>query len=198
VLAEHPHIRENVVVAWPDQAGNDRLVAYIVLHQASELTASQLRNYLKEKLPEYMIPSVLTILEALPSTPNGKVDRQALPAPEGGHLSCESTFVPPRTSTEKLLAEIWSEVLGLERVGIYDNFLELGGHSLLAIQVISRVREALSLEVPLRSLFESLTIAEMSQAIEQFKQRETSVQPPAITSLSREARRMKRAMLDKG
>jgi acyl carrier protein len=106
------------------------------------------------------------LLEALPLTPNGKVDRRALPAPDLIRPSVEETFVAPRTSTEALLADIWAEVLGLERVGIYDNFFELGGQSLLGTRVISRLRDRLQLELPLRIMFEAVTIASLAEHIE--------------------------------
>ncbi|WP_293105514.1 FkbM family methyltransferase, partial [Moorena sp. SIO3I6] len=125
----------------------------------------QLREYLQSRLPEYMVPSGLMVLSQLPLTPNGKVDRKALPAPD--FVSSLSTeYVAPQTETQKVLADIWAEVLGIEKVGIHDKFFELGGHSLLAIQVISRVRAAFSIELKLQDLFESPTVAGVAQAIE--------------------------------
>jgi 2-polyprenyl-3-methyl-5-hydroxy-6-metoxy-1,4-benzoquinol methylase/acyl carrier protein len=129
--------------------------------------AFQLCSFAKKKLPEYMVPSAFVILEALPLTPNGKVDRQALPIPDAVRPKLEEAFVAPRTSVEEVLAAIWAQVLGLDRVGIHDNFLELGGHSLLATQVISRVRAAFEIDLPLRSLFESPTVAGLALAIVQ-------------------------------
>jgi amino acid adenylation domain-containing protein len=166
VLAQHPAVRATVVMAREDQPGYKHLVAYVVPNQKQVPTSSELRSFLKEKLPEYMVAAAFVLLDALPLTPNGKVDRRALPTPDGARLEVEETFVPPRTPVEEILAEIWSEVLGLERVGIYDNFFELGGHSLLATQVISRAREAFQVELSLRSLLEKPTVVSLAERIE--------------------------------
>jgi len=150
-----------------DVPGNNRLVAYIIPNKDQALTPNDLLNFLKSKLPDYMIPSAFVALDALPLNSNGKVDRSALPPPDGGRPELEEAFVAPRTSVEKVLAGIWTEVLKLEKVGIHDNFFELGGHSLLATQVVSRIRAAFQVELPLRSLFEKPTIAELAFAITQ-------------------------------
>ncbi len=134
----------------------------------------QLRSLLKEKLPEYMVPQVFVLLDEMPLTPNGKVDRRALPAPDQTRPEPKGAFVASRTPTEELLAGIWAEVLGAERVGIHDNFFELGGHSLLATQVISRIRAALQVELPLRTLFEEPTVAGLSLAVAQGESRRKS------------------------
>ena len=131
----------------------------------SELSTSELRQHLAEKLPEHMIPSVFVEFAELPLTPNGKVDRRALPAPDASRLSQESAYVAPRTPIEELTASIWQQVLGLEQVGIHDNFFELGGHSLLATQVVSRLRQTFSVELPLRALFESPTVEALAERI---------------------------------
>ena len=165
VLATYPEIREIVVVAREDIPGDKRLVAYVVSENDS-LSVSQLRSYLRQKLPDYMLPSAFVTLKAMPLTPNGKIDRKALPAPELNRRETENEFVAPRTPTEELLVGIWMEVLGIEQVGIHDNFFDLGGHSLLVTKVISRVREAFSVELPLRSLFSSPTVADSAQLIE--------------------------------
>ncbi|MGF1478205.1 MAG: amino acid adenylation domain-containing protein, partial [Cyanophyceae cyanobacterium] len=161
VLAECPQVQQAVVTAREDTPGYQRLVAYVVPIQ--KLTCRELRDYLLQKLPEYMVPSVFMLLDSLPLTPNGKIDRRALPAPEP--IVSETEWVPPRTPTQAVLAAIWAEVLGVE-VGIHHNFFELGGHSLLATQVMSRVRSAFGLELPLRSLFTSPTIEELSQQVD--------------------------------
>jgi acyl carrier protein len=127
---------------------------------------SELRNYLQAKLPDYMVPSALVFLDFLPLTPNGKIDRRALPRPDQSRPELEDEFVAPRTPTEELLAEKWSEVLKVERVGVHDNFFALGGHSLLATQVISRLREAFGIALPLRSLFERPTVAGLAEQID--------------------------------
>jgi acyl carrier protein len=122
-----------------------------------------LRAHLRESLPEYMVPAAFVGLERIPLTPNGKLDVRALPAPE---LASEESYVAPRTPTEEVLAGIWAEVLRLERVGVRENFFELGGHSLLATRVVSRVREAFGVEVPLRALFEGPTVAEIAESVD--------------------------------
>ena len=126
----------------------------------------QVRTYLQEQVPEYMVPSAFVILEMLPLTPNGKVDRRALPAPEGTRALLETSYVASQTPVEQTLAAIWQEVLGIEQIGIHDNFFDLGGHSLLATQVVSRMRDQLQLEVPLRDFFAGPTIATLAEHIE--------------------------------
>ncbi|MEH2155323.1 non-ribosomal peptide synthetase [Nostoc sp.] len=164
VLNQHPDIKQVVVIARENEPGNKSLVAYIVAKDHPP-TSSTLRNFLKTKLPDYMIPGAFVFLEAFPLTPNGKINRRALPAPDADHRNLEVDFVAPRTSTEQELATIWAEVLKLKKVGIHDNFFELGGHSLLATQVISRLRETFFLNFPLRYLFENSTIAELAQKV---------------------------------
>ncbi len=166
VLRERAGVRDAVVIVRDDQNGNRRLVAYVVPEGKQAPTLSEMRSYSKDKLPEYMVPSAFVVLEALPLTPNGKLDRQALPPPEPVHSERSGRFTASRTPTEEILASIWSQVLGLEQVGIHDNFFDLGGHSLLATQVISRVRESFAIDVPLRTLFEAPTIAQLALAIE--------------------------------
>jgi acyl carrier protein len=125
-----------------------------------------LRELLKQKLPEHMMPSDYVLLDDLPLTPNGKLDRKALPAPDNTRRELTGNFVGPTTPVEKRLVGIWCEILGLERIGIHDNFFEIGGHSLLATQVISRLRSAFHLNLPLRSLFETPTVASLAKFIE--------------------------------
>ena len=166
VLSQHLAVQETVVIVREDTPSDKRLVAYLVIKQEPFPTINELRSFLKEKLPDYMVPSAFMFLDALPLTPNGKVDRQALPAPDRVRPELESTFVAPRTPVEEVLAGIWAKVLGLEQVGIHDNFFELGGHSLLATQVISRLRDAFQVELPLRSLFEVPTVADLAERVE--------------------------------
>jgi acyl carrier protein len=165
-LQQHPAIREAVVLAREDEPGNKRLVAYLVSVQESAPTIGELRSFLRQKLPEYMAPAAYVWLDSLPMTPNGKIDRRALPSPEKTRPELEAAFVAPRTPAEDRLAAICAEVLGLERVGIRDNFFDLGGHSLLAVQVVSRVRQAFAIELPLRSLFENPTVAGLAENLE--------------------------------
>jgi len=167
VLGGHPALREVVVLAREDGSGSKRLVAYVIPAQKPVPTVSELRNFLREKLPEYMVPSAFVMLETLPLTPSGKVDRRALPTPDGARPELEGAFVAPRTPVEKELAGIWTQVLDVERVSIYDNFFDLGGHSLLATQVISRVRTTYQVDLPLRRLFEMPTVAGLAALIAQ-------------------------------
>jgi acyl carrier protein len=139
------------------------LVAYLVPAKQPTPTVSELQRFLNKRLPNYMVPSAFVRLDAIPLTPNGKIDRRALPVP--GQADLEKSFVAPRTPVEERLASIWTEVLHREPIGIYDNFFELGGHSLLATQVISRISEALSVAIPLRSLFETPTVAGLAEII---------------------------------
>ncbi len=169
VLSQHPAVREAVVVVQEDKPDLQRLVAYVVSHPEQDVAITEMRSLLKEKLPEYMIPSDFVLLPALPLTPNGKVDRRALPAPDTSKNDLEVNFVPPRTPVEEIVADIWSQILQREQVGIYDNFFDLGGHSLLATQVISRLREAFKVELPLRSLFEEPTVARLVECIERMR-----------------------------
>ena len=159
-----PGVREAVVLAREDSPGEKRLVAYVVGQAGTEPAAGDLRAALQLHLPDYMVPSAFVMLDALPRTTNGKVDRKALPSPD---ISAQLAhrYVAPRTPTEAALCRIWTDVLGLDRVGIEDNFFELGGHSLLAVQVISRIRREFERELALRSLFASPTIAEFAKAM---------------------------------
>jgi acyl-coenzyme A synthetase/AMP-(fatty) acid ligase len=162
-LSQHSGVREAVVIARQDGPGDAQLVAYIVPDQRQVPTVQELRHSLQEKLPDYMLPAAFVFLKALPLTANGKADRGALPAP--GQSASRPPGVPPRTAVEEILAGIWSEVLGLQQVGVHDNFFELGGHSLLGIQVLSRVRHAFRVELPPRDLFEAPTVAGLAEAL---------------------------------
>jgi amino acid adenylation domain-containing protein len=159
VLGTHPAVRQLVVVAREDVPGDKRLVAYIVPEGEQHITASEGRNFLRDKLPDYMLPAAYVMLDELPLNPNRKVDRRALPAPDHSRPEVETTFIAPRTAAEELVANIWANVLGLEAVGVADNFFELGGHSMLATQVVSRVREMFRVDLQLRSLFQQPTVA---------------------------------------
>jgi thioesterase domain-containing protein/acyl carrier protein len=169
VLGRYPGIREAAVVAREDTPGDKRLAAYLVRKTEAAATATtvELRRFLQQKLPEYMIPSVFVFLETMPLTNSGKVDRRALPAPDQARPALGESYVAPRTPVEEALARIWSEVLGVERVGVHDNFFELGGHSLLAVRLFSRIVEQLGKKLPLATLFRAPTIDGLAAALEE-------------------------------
>ena len=167
VLGQQPAVREAVVVAREMAAGDKRLVAYVVPDRATTLDLSTLRRSLRNHLPEYMLPAAFVLLDTFPLTPNGKVDRHALPAPEQTRPVLEDAFVAPRNRTEESLAEIWGAVIGVASVGVRDNFFALGGHSLLAIQMLSRVRDAFDIEIPVPTFFAHPTVAGLAEALGQ-------------------------------
>jgi acyl carrier protein len=177
LLASHPQIWETVVLVWDDTAGDKRLVAYIVPQPEITIIIDEIRQFLKAKLPDYMVPNAFVILEALPLTTNGKIDRRALPPP---NLDISDKYVAPSTPIEEILVNIWSEVLKVEKVGINDNFFELGGHSLLATQLVAQIRDRLKIELPLRQLFNTATLAELAQGIEQLKQEKLPIIPAIL------------------
>ena len=142
-----------VVLCQEDEPGEKRLVAYGV-SAGEPLSSRDLRRHLRQTLPEHMLPATVVVVEILPLTPNGKVDRKALPAPEATRALLETSYVAPRTPMEQRLVNIWKEVLGLEQVGVLDNFFNLGGHSLLATQVVSRVRDTLHIDLKFQHFFE--------------------------------------------
>jgi amino acid adenylation domain-containing protein len=165
MLRTHPAVADVVVAAREVAPGDRRLLGWVVPAQGQAADGSALRSYLKAHLPDYMVPSAIGTLPAFPLTPNGKVDRARLPSPDA--VAKERTgFEAPRTPAEVAMAEIWAEVLGVQPVGIHDDFFELGGHSLLATRVVSRVRQALGFDVPLRLLFESPTVADLCRHLE--------------------------------
>ncbi len=180
-IAQHPSVREVVVIAREDVSGDKRLVAYLVVEGQAAAVVEALRRLLRDKLPEYMVPAHFVALDALPLTPNGKVDRKQLPAPERSDQ--DAAFVPPRTPTEEIVAGIWAEVLGLERVGIEDDFFELGGHSLLATQAMSRLRATFGVELPLRSLFEAPTVDGLAEIIEALVWAAQDMQPASSVTV---------------
>jgi len=163
-LLQHVAVRQTVVVAADDSAGGKRLVAYVVGKDA-RLSTTDLRVFLKESLPDYMVPSALVVLEELPLTPNGKVNRRALPGTEVG-LSSSDDYEAPRNQTERTLADIWSELLGASHVSRNDNFFDLGGHSLLATRLASRLLQRFQIQLPLRVLFECPTLEALARRID--------------------------------
>src|SRR6266566_5961562 len=166
VLAAHPRVQAAVTVVFGDEA-QARLAAWLVPASPAEgiPPANELRAFLGERLPEFMIPAVFTELAALPLTPSGKVDRAALPAPDATRPEVGGRYVAPRTETERVLAGIWAQVLGIDRVGAEDNFFALGGHSLLATRVISRIRRVFGAEVPVAALFDQPTVSALAAVI---------------------------------
>ncbi|HEX3530202.1 MAG TPA: amino acid adenylation domain-containing protein, partial [Thermoanaerobaculia bacterium] len=183
VLAAHPAVREAAVTAPADALGDRRLVAYVSATEGGgPLDAAALGVYLGSRLPAFMVPSVWVELAALPRTRTGKVDRQALPAP--GETAAGTAYEAPRTVTEEMLAGIWSDLLGRERVGAHDNFFALGGHSLLATQVVSRLRARLGVELPVRALFEQPTVAGLAVLLAGIGE---GVAPGPIVALPRDA-----------
>ena len=178
-------VRECAVIATVNGSSDRRLVAYVVPGPGESLVANDLRS-LKEKLPDYMVPSAFVVLDELPLTSSGKLNRRALSAPEISDRKAKLTGTAPRTPTEKLLAEIWGDVLGVADVGIHENFFELGGHSLKATQVISRIREAFQVDLPLRLIFEEPTIVGLAEKIEMACRAEQGLQFPPILPVSRD------------
>ncbi|HEY0510454.1 MAG TPA: amino acid adenylation domain-containing protein [Thermoanaerobaculia bacterium] len=164
-LASHPAVRESVILAREDAPGDKRLVAYVVVTENPGPGSEALKTFLRERLPDYMVPSVCIILEALPLTANGKVDRAALPAPDRALLRSERAFVPPRDALQQELVEIWESLLGIRPIGVRDDFFELGGHSLLMVQLIARVEERLGKRVPMAALLQGATIDHLSQLL---------------------------------
>jgi amino acid adenylation domain-containing protein len=165
-LREHPGVREAVVAVRSGEGGYSILVAWLVPREGNEIASRDLRAFLREALPDYMVPSAFVALPALPRTPNGKVDRRNLPVPEPEQAGAADGSLSPRTPLEEVVAGIWAEVLGRREVGARDNFFDLGGHSLLATQIVSRLRGLFRVDLPLRSLFEGPTVAEMAARID--------------------------------
>ena len=165
VLNLHPSIYESIVVATEDISPQTQLVAYIVLKTNQTCEVAHLRAFLKDSLPEYMVPNFFIELQSLPVTPNGKLDHKALPKLDRGQAVTSRTYEAPRSTLEEVVASIWAELLDLERVGIQDNFFELGGHSLLATQIISQLRETFEIEISLQHFFGQPTVANIATII---------------------------------
>jgi aspartate racemase len=190
VLVEHEAVKEAVVVARADEGGDKRLVAYVVSRDGGEVEASELRVFLRRRLPEYLIPAAFVVLGELPLTPNGKVDRRALPEPERAQARQPGEYVAPATPVEQALAAMWAELLGVERVGVHDDFFELGGHSLLAAQLSTRLRAAFGVALPLRRLFEAPTVARLAKLIEEAERGQQQRRPPSLTPVPRQPHRV--------
>ena len=180
VLMQHPAVKETVVVPFDEPASNSdnrksktenpkSLVAYVVSHDKPEPTISELREFLKGRLPDYMIPSWFLFFDALPLTSNGKLDRSALPPPDGKQPALSHGFVEPRTEIEELVAQVWRDVLNREKIGVYDNFFDLGGHSLLATRAVARLQSNFQVNLALRKLFELPTVEALAQHIDELR-----------------------------
>jgi amino acid adenylation domain-containing protein/non-ribosomal peptide synthase protein (TIGR01720 family) len=178
VLAQDAGVRDVVVVARKDDRGDTRLVAYVVGLGGAEMSVAQLRRHAQERLPPYMVPASFVVLDEMPLGPSGKVDRRALPDPEGVGIERERPFVAPRTAVEREVAGIWKEILRADDVGVHDSFFELGGHSLLVTQLVSRLLKTFGVEVPLRAVFQAPTVAELAARVEASR-RERS-RPPLV------------------
>jgi aspartate racemase len=166
-LGQYPAVREAVVLAREDAPGERRLVAYVVADQESRPTANDLRNFLKKKLPEHMVPAIFLLLDALPLMPSGKVDRRSLLAPDRARPESEKVFVAPRDDLELQLAQIWEEVLGVRPIGVRDNFFELGGHSLLAARLFASIENRLGKKLPLATVFQGATVEYLAGILRQ-------------------------------
>jgi amino acid adenylation domain-containing protein/non-ribosomal peptide synthase protein (TIGR01720 family) len=186
VLDQHETVRESVVLVREDTPGDQRLVAYVVAAPGHEIDVADLRSHCQRTLPDYMVPAAIVVMDAIPLTNNGKVDRRALPAPDWRQATVEVAYVRPRTPTEEIIAAIWTQVLGVEPIGAFDNFFDRGGHSLLATQVISRLQEAFMIDLPLRVLFEHSTLADLAQVVEKALQEAQGLTLPPIEPIPRD------------
>lgn len=183
-LRLHPAVREALVLAVGETNHDKRLVSHVVADREAALGVAELRSFLNGKLPEHMLPAGFIFLDSFPLTSNGKIDRRALPAPDSGSMTSDDVAQTPRSPVEELIANVWAQVLGLDRVGIRDDFFGLGGNSLLATQVVSRIRAALEVGLPLRRLFESPTVAGLADFIKKERTRDTQLQAPPIKKTS--------------
>jgi acyl carrier protein len=165
VLMEQPDVAAAAVVVREDVPGDRRLVAYVVLESSAEQAESDLRRHAAAHLPHYMVPAAFVLLEALPVSANGKLDRAALPAPDGVRRQVGDSYAPPGSPIEEHLAAVWQDVLRIDRVGVHDDFFDLGGHSLLAVKMLARVQSELDVEIPLGSIFAGPTISELAGAV---------------------------------
>ncbi len=184
MLLQHGAVKQCAVILREDEAGDKRIVGYVVVDEKQQAVGAEMRKYLQGRVPDYMVPSWIVELEEMPLTPNGKVDRKALPAPEAGEGAAEGRAA--KTALEEIVAGIFEEVLRREKVGVEENFFEMGGHSLLATQVVSRIREVLSVEVALRALFEAPTVAGLAEEVERERNEGRGVDAPAIEAVSRD------------
>jgi amino acid adenylation domain-containing protein len=190
ILCRHPAVRECIVAARPGRLGDTNLVAYVVARDGQTIDRTIIKQYLRDNLPAYMIPSALVTMDALPLTPTGKIDRRSLPAPDWSLRETEAEFVQAETETAQTLAEIWRELLSVDRISIHDNFFDLGGHSLLATRLAARIREILKIDVPLRSLFETPTLGDLSVLVDTLLESDRGHSAPEIRRYSRDPYRV--------
>jgi len=190
VLAQHPAVRQAVVVIREEKSGIKYLIAYVVLHQEHKTSVSILQSYISQRLPNYMLPSAFVLLDKLPLTPHGKIDRRALPAPEKTRPALQSNFIAARTPLEEQICATWTQVLGIKQIGIHDNFFELGGHSLLAMQVLSQLRATFQVEAPMHRFLKAPTVAQLAGLLQQCQTNGTPSRKPPLRSISREAYRL--------
>jgi amino acid adenylation domain-containing protein len=184
-LEQHPNVTQAVVAAREDVPGEKRLVGYVV-SDGKEVSSRELRARLGDTLPDYMVPKTLVFLDSFPLTPNGKVDRKALPAPDTQRPEMAESYVEPKTQNEKLLAEIWAKILRLDRVGLKDNYFELGGDSLQVAQIATRIREAFRVNVPIRAMFEGPTVAELTAVVERLQESENPTEELPVRRVARD------------
>jgi amino acid adenylation domain-containing protein len=173
-ISQHPKVSQVVVTDREDISGNRQLIAYVVTPSDEDVSSTEIRDYLHDRLPNYMLPAVVICLIELPLTPNGKVNRKALPVPSLADLHSEE-YVPPRNDIEKVLASLWTEILGIERIGVHDNFFTLGGHSLLATQVVSRIFQVIGVTIPLKTLFEASSIDALAIQVQKYQTSQESI-----------------------
>ncbi|MBW4625285.1 MAG: amino acid adenylation domain-containing protein [Brasilonema octagenarum HA4186-MV1] len=193
ILCQHPEVQQAAVTAWEKELSNQYLVGYIVPKHKQTLSVSELYRFLRQKLPEYMVPSTFVMLKALPLTPNGKVNRNALPEPDDHRPELEATYEPPRTEVEQTIANIWQQMLHVEKVGIHDNFFDLGGHSLLLVQIHAKLREVLNTNISIVNLFEYPTINSLAKYLTQEQTETSSFEESDKRAQSRIASRQSRA-----
>jgi acyl-coenzyme A synthetase/AMP-(fatty) acid ligase/acyl carrier protein len=165
-LASDPRVKSCAVLVREDEPGNKQLVGYVVAREGQAPTAEDLQQFVKQKLPEYMAPSQFVFLASIPLTTNGKVDRKALPAPTYGNVSEGKDFAAPQTETQKAIADIWSKLMKLERIGIHDDFFDFGGHSLMAMKMVSQIEERFGISLPLADFLEEPTIAGLAKKVQ--------------------------------
>jgi acyl-coenzyme A synthetase/AMP-(fatty) acid ligase/acyl carrier protein len=187
LLGQHPAVREAVVTAREDDPGDKRLVAYITLNQDIKITTGELRDYVKEKLPDFMVPSYFVVMDKLPLTPNQKIDRKALPAPARDKARPEAAYIAPRNELHRTIASVWQQVLNIQKVGMNDNFFELGGHSLLLVRVYYKLSEIIDKKFNLTDLFKYPTVGTLAEYLAGGKEEAGAAQESAKRAEARRA-----------